>query len=201
MAVSRLSQQSLQQAFPKGNTFWDGTTATSAFDSLGSVTLASATNTITFTNIPQTYTHLHLKAYLQANGPGAGAYGDFAYFNSDSTESYRRHGLYGDGSSASAYVTSGSSDNSKGGFFNYWGATGSIFATSVADILDYSNTNKFKTVRAIAGADNNGSGSIVLTSCLWRKTEAISSITFQPNLGFGGFVYNPGSTISLYGVK
>jgi S-formylglutathione hydrolase FrmB len=98
MAVSRLSQQSLQQAFPKGNTFWDGTTATSAFDSLGSVTLASATNTITFTNIPQTYTHLHIRASLQANGPGASSYGDFAYFNSDSTESYQRHGLFGDGS-------------------------------------------------------------------------------------------------------
>jgi hypothetical protein len=201
MAVSRLSQQSLQQAFPKGNTFWDGTTATSAFDSLGSVTLASATNTITFTNIPQTYTHLHIRASLQANGPGAGSYGDFAYFNSDSTESYQRHGLFGDGSSAGSYATSGSSDNSKGGFFTYWGTTGSIFAAGVADILDYSNTNKFKTVRSITGTDNNGSGGIVFTSCLWRKTAGITSITFQPNLGFGAFVYNPGSTISLYGVK
>ena len=95
MAVSRLSQQSLQNAFPKGNTVWDGTTATSAFDSLGSVYLTASTGTITFSSIPQTYTHIQLRVFSRdARAETNDAL--YVQVNGDSTSGrYVSHGMSG----------------------------------------------------------------------------------------------------------
>ena len=107
MAVSRLSQQSIQQSFPKGNTLWDGTTATSAFDSLGSVLVPSGgLATITFSNIPQTYTHLQLRSSCLTAGWLT------MRFNSNSTTgNYFGHEIRGNGTSATAQSQIGFATN------------------------------------------------------------------------------------------
>jgi hypothetical protein len=64
------------------------------------------------------------------------------------------------------------------------------------DILDYANTNKFKTTRTLEGYDANGSGNVSLTSGLWQSTSAINSITIT---AVGTF--NQYSQFALYGVK
>ena len=198
MAVSRLSKQSLQQAFPKGNTVWDGTTSTSAFDTLGSVYLNTATSTITFSNIPQTYTHLEIRSFA-ANSSSTGQYVKLI-FNSDSASgTYSEHHLAGNGTAASS---GGNASFNNGGFFWAMGIPGtnntSVFGAGVTSILDYANTNKYKTVRSLDGFDANGSGGVNLVSNNWRSNSAITSITLTPNESNNFRQY---SSFALYGIK
>ena len=68
----------------------------------------------------------------------------------------------------------------------------------IVDVLDYANTNKFKTIRNLEGFDVNGSGGLVaLTSGLYRSTSAITSIKLTPNAGN----YAQYSHFALYGIK
>ena len=65
------------------------------------------------------------------------------------------------------------------------------------DILDYSNTNKYKTARVLGGMDFNGSGSASLQSGLWMSTSAVTSITCIS----AGNNWTTGTQIALYGVN
>jgi hypothetical protein len=42
------------------------------------------------------------------------------------------------------------------------GITASVYSAGVIDILDYANTNKYKTMRILDGTDANGSGEAFL---------------------------------------
>jgi hypothetical protein len=74
-----------------------------------------------------------------------------------------------------------------------------MFAAGVIDILDYTNTNKYTTVRILAGQNvNSTSGeAISLTSGLWMSSSAVTSITLT------GRTTNIGqySNFALYGIK
>lgn len=197
MAVSRLSQQSIQQAFPKGNTIWDGVTNTSAFDSLGTAIAPSAgLSSFTFSNIPSTYTHLQLRGILRTNDTGSWNNQQMV-FNSDGGSNYAFHTLSGDGSNASASGTA--STTSFNDFMR--GASNSltagIFGVVILDILDYANTNKNKTFRALQGGDSNGGGVVGMTSGVYLSNNAIHTIRINPS---GGTAI-AGSSFSLYGVK
>jgi hypothetical protein len=78
------------------------------------------------------------------------------------------------------------------------GDTANIFGENVADILDYKDTNKFKTMRVIYGLDVNGAGEVGLTSSNWRSTTAITSLVITLNTG-SNFAAN--SSFQLYGIK
>lgn len=197
MAINRFSQSSVQSGLPKFDTFWDGTTATSAFDSLGSVLVSTATSTVTFSNIPQTYSHLELRSYA-ANSATNNQYIKIV-FNSDTNANYAEHHLSGNGSTVTA---GGNASYNNGGF--YWGmglpgtALSNVFGAGVTTILDYANTNKYKTVRSLDGFDGNGSGGVEIVSSLWQSTSAITSITLTVN---GSNNFQPYSQLSLYGIK
>jgi hypothetical protein len=70
------------------------------------------------------------------------------------------------------------------------------------DILDYANTNKFKTIRGLSGWNNNdtvdGNGSVRFISGLWRNTAAITSLKIVPEAAVNFKQY---SSFALYGVK
>jgi hypothetical protein len=188
MAVSRLSQQSLQNAFPKGNTVWDGTTATSAFDSLGAVVVPSAGQaSITFSSIPQTYTHLQIRCLWETNIAD-----NLGLTLNGSTAPVRIHSLYGAGTSAVAL-----SDTA-----NYLsiqvGTSTTTFYAGIIDLLDYTNTNKNKTVRMFGGVDFNGSGVVFLSSGLYDTTSAVSSLTLQT---LSSRTFPQYSSFALYGIK
>jgi hypothetical protein len=120
-------------------------------------------------------------------------------YNSDFTAAdYADHGLVGDGSSASAYSVVGGLTSGALGFVASGSYTSSAFGACVWDILDYTNTNKYKTDRCLSGADSNGFGQIRLTSGLWMKTNAITTIT----IGSGNSAtLQQYSSFALYGVK
>jgi hypothetical protein len=171
-----------------------------AYDSLATVTVPSGgLASVTFAGIPQTYKHLQIRG-IAKNGTTAGDTTTIlAQFNGDTTYTnyFGRHLLYGDGSTAAAAAnnSSGFTGGAAGSIASQ--STSNIFAASIIDILDYSNTSKNKTVRTLAGFDYNGSGGINFISSLWINTSAITSITLKPFVD----TFAQYSQFSLYGVK
>lgn len=190
MAVSRLTQTTLQNGFEKFNRIWDERSAVGSMEAISAVTLSAAQASVEFNNIPGTYSHLQLR--IMSLGSADVAQSLSAKYNGDTGSNYSSHWIYGDGSNVGA----GSTANDSIQYFGF-----SLFSTnpnsSIVDILDYSNTNKFKTMRCFTGSDRNGSGSIWLFSGSWRNTNAITSITITPNSGS----FNTNSAFSLYGIK
>jgi hypothetical protein len=74
-------------------------------------------------------------------------------------------------------------------------ATG-IFSAGTLQILDYTNTSKFKTGIFKSAVDGGTSGGVSASIGLYRSTAAINSIMIQTN---GNYV--AGSTFTLYGIK
>ena len=167
-----------------------------AYDSIATTTLATATSTITFSSIPATYTHLQIR--ILARGTVASAFASIGLrFNNDSATNYSAHILGGDGSSASA-TADVSSTSMNSGILAGGNAAASIFGAVIIDILDYADTNKYKTTRGIGANDQNGSGILRFASGSWRSTSAVTSIQMTENLG-GNFAQY--SSFALYGIK
>lgn len=162
--------------------------ATNSYESIATVNLSSAASSVTFSSIPTTYTHLQVRGIMAPSGASSSTN---IQFNSDTTTTnYYYHRLQGDGATANA---------ASGNLYRILDGTGTTtyYQSFVIDILDYANTNKYKTTRALAGYDANGSGQINLTSNLWKNTAAITTITFTldtPNI-------NTNSSFALYGIK
>lgn len=73
-----------------------------SYESIQTVTVGTATSTMTFTSIPSTYTHLQIRGML--NGTAAGTYNNVRMgFNSDGGANYSSHVLYGDGGTAAGF--------------------------------------------------------------------------------------------------
>lgn len=154
---------------------------------------ATADLTVTFSSIPSTYKHLQIRAIALSNSDSVPV---LMRFNSDSGSNYSWHTLNGQGGAAASGAGASASSviltlNANRGLnaSNPW--------AYVIDILDYTDTNKYTTVRALHGADYNGSGEINLTSGNWRNTAAVSTITLS--MASSGF--NQYSHFALYGIK
>jgi hypothetical protein len=172
------------------------------FESIATVTVGSGgAADVEFTSIPATYTHLQVRAIMQSNRGTYSLDDVFCRINNDVGSNYAFHKLYGDGSSASAENHSTQSYMSIS--FTSSSATANIFGALVLDVLDYANTNKYKTLRNLGGMDINGTtagygGRIGLISGLWQSTSAVTSIKFYPQ---NGTQFNQYSHFALYGIK
>jgi hypothetical protein len=187
MAVTRLTTNGLT------GTKYDIASADNYYmEPIATTLVGSTTNSVTINNIPSGYKNLQLRWILQlTNGSGELD----LRFNSDSGTNYSYHRIYGQGTSAvaeaginTAYATVG-----------YYATATSVFNGAVIDILDYSNTNKFKTVRSLNGMDTNGGGLVLFDSSCWRNTAPITSITIFSKDTNRDLAAN--SRISLYGIK
>lgn len=168
------------------------TPSTTAYESIETQTLGvSGALSVTFSSIPSTYTHLQIR-YIARNSSLAN--NTIIRFNGDSATNYSTHYLVGNGSSASA----GAEVSSTYIYTDILSQTSTSFAPTVVDILDYANTNKYKTVRSLSGIDMNGSGTVWLASGAWRNTAAITSLTFSMPAGFTFAQY---TQFALYGIK
>jgi len=191
VAISRLSDSSIQDGFPKYTSLWDGRSAVGSMEAITEITLSSAQSLITFSNIPQTYTHLHVRTFVKGSANDQDVW---VNFNNDTGSNYSEHRIYGNGTT----VTSGGlAPSSKIEYFGRSGSGTSVFGASTVDILDYTNTNKYKTIRSLTGWDSNGSGFIMFTSGNWRSTSAITSMVITPQSG----TFSQYSSFALYGVK
>ena len=160
----------------------------SSYESIASTTVgAGGSSTVTFSSIPSTYTHLQIRSLNRGGSSGN------VRFNSDTGNNYTRHYLEGTGTSA---VAGGASSQP---YIDIFGntTTASIFAVNIIDILDYANTNKYKTARNLSGVDTNGGGYVGIQSGLWMNSSAISTIT----LTSAGGNFAQYSSFALYGIK
>jgi hypothetical protein len=156
---------------------------------LASFTIPSTgTGTIDFTNIPQTYKHLQIRAvYNNVNTPRNVR----MTLNSSITSTYW-HYVYGLGTGLG---TAGSSTQNL--FTVQDGISSTNMYAMVVDIVDYTNTNKNKTLRTLLGYDNNGNGFAQISSNLYVTTSAITAI----RLFIDDFSFVSGSQFALYGIK
>jgi hypothetical protein len=158
---------------------------------------AGGAATITFSSIPSTYQHLQIRVLARTNR-SAGVDIMSMRMNSDTGNNYSDHLVYGDGSTVQT------DRNSTYGKINIQrvasdNLSASIFSPFVIDILDYANSNKYKTIRYLGGFDANGSGRSAFGSGLWQNTAAITSITLE-GLEYTSN-YNQYSSFALYGIK
>jgi hypothetical protein len=205
MAISRFSDSSIQDGIPKYDSIWDGTTAVGSMDSLGVVLLSSSQSSITFSNIPQTYSHLQIRISGKTVATALEQYNPRIRFNSDTGSNYTLHFFRGYGTT----VDKGASTSQTAGwagvsaFPSSNAAYANMFGTSVVDIIDYTNTFKNKSIKTIggfeangAGNNNNEAGQIFFASSLWMSTSAITSITIYSDSDFA-----QNSNFTLYGIK
>jgi hypothetical protein len=170
--------------------------ANTSYESIATVTVGSGgASAIDFNSIPSTYKHLQLRFMIKSgsssNDFSIGANGSFSIANSSS------HSLVGNGSSASVGSWTSQSfvspTNSGVGTSSF--PSGSIGA-GIIDILDYTSTNKTKTIRMLWGSDQNGAGFVSLFSGSLNTTSAMTSFNL-----FNGFNWAQYSSFALYGIK
>jgi hypothetical protein len=151
---------------------------------ISSTTLTSATNTISFTSIPGTYTDL---VYVFEGTMTSGT-DMMVQFNSDTGTNYSSTRLYGNGTSAVS--TRQTSDTA------FYPAIGSLAnrQSIIFNIMNYASTTTYKT-----GIDraNNPAANVGAHVNLWRSTSAITRIDI---IGASSGTFSIGSTFTLYGI-
>jgi len=171
----------------------------STYTPIYSQTLSAATASITFSNIPTTFTDLVL--VMSAATTHTLATFPYMRFNGDSTTNYSGTELYGTGSAASSIRDT---SRSRG-----WIAFDVSISNTVGDaistvnVMNYSNVTTYKTWlarygRAGSTLDYQGTAGFV---GLWRSTAAITSLEFRNSRGDVDYNFASGSTFTLYGIK
>ena len=160
----------------------------------------SGVSTYTFSNIPQTYSHLELRI-----------------FNKDSRSPiYSSTAFRVNGDTASNYFTEGPQIDKRGVFApspnpnstslqanaNPGSSNSNYYGSGFVKILNYSRTDRFKSTYAVGGYvaldDGSNEGGLITHQIgAWLNTNAINSITLLS----GGGNWQSGSIASLYGIK
>ncbi len=175
-----------------------------SYESIATTTITSTgVGSVTFSSIPQGYKHLQLRFIARSSTTNAGE--SLILTLTDTNQSYYySHQLYGQGSTVSAAAFSATAPYigipSGGNISNAFGA-------GVLDVLDYTDTNKYKTMRVLGGMDtNSGTGQqyawVGSASGLYSKdTTAITSVSAGVYIYSGGTGFAVGSQFALYGIK
>jgi hypothetical protein len=160
---------------------------TPTYTPLATVTLGSDAATVTFSSIPATYRDLIL--VINGKTTRSGTENDIRVtFNSDTGSNYSYVTMGGNGSSALSYQSGSIA------YIPVPNAGTSATAISILQIMDYSATDKHKTV--IAKGDS-AAWFASATAGRWASTTALTSISFISSVT-GNIA--TGTTASLYGV-
>lgn len=201
MAVSRGATSSLVQGLPKYRSMLGGNTAYSpaSFESIATLTSNGSVGTLTFTSIPQTYKHLHVRGIVRSTNAGTSTNPIEMRFNA--TGGYAKQNMLGSGSAPSASA-SASIGNIYVGISPSAGFNANIVGVFYVDILDYTDTTKYKVARGFSGIDANGAGSNVgvqfTSGMIYNSTVAVTSLEFADDNGNN---LSSLTEIALYGIK
>jgi hypothetical protein len=170
-----------------------------AYDVLASVTISSATPSISFTGIPTGYTHLQISGLVRT-ATSAVYDAVFMRINGDAAANYFRHLILSDGTNTPQSYGYANESKLNVGYMAGNTAEANSFGVFVTDIVDYTATTKYKTMKSIGGQNNNSVGSayVNMSSGAWANTSAVSSLTFYTESGSNFSQY---TQINLYGVK
>jgi hypothetical protein len=159
--------------------------------------LSGAASTVSFNNIPQVFNHL--KVLLSARSDASTNLVDVTLrFNGDSGISYWGETAYaqGPGTTQNALVFRASTEQL--GIMQGASANANFCGENTFDILNYTNTTFYKTVKSNSSACTtlNSTNVVRYSAFAWSSTSAITSITVIPSSG--NFV--AGSIFFLYGI-
>lgn len=163
------------------------------YEPISTTTLGSATATITFSSIPQTYTDLVLVIFGANSNADANDTG-YMQYNSDTGNNYSDTIVYTEGNTPTSFRTTNS--NAIGLWTIMGGTNTSRYSSIIVNFQNYSNTTTYKTTLNRIGTPTSSGGWTNMSVGLWRNTNAISSI-----LVGGGSNWRSGSTFTLYGIK
>lgn len=159
---------------------------TAQYTALANTTLGSTVSSVTFSSISGSYRDLMVVVMPIASSSG---YGLGLRFNADSGSNYLFVTALGNGSSTASGLNTTTRT-----YLNYSTTVPTTSQTiSIGHIMDYSATDKHKTILARGNASSNGTEMI---AGRWANTAAITTVEVQ-FLGNGV----SGSTVALYGVK
>lgn len=166
-----------------------------AFELLETTVLGADVASVSFSSLGSysAYKHLQVRAVLQDTG---GNQLRISFNNTVAGTDYAVHRLQGDGSSVSAQQLN-ATDNIVLASLPSRGNESNTFMGWIVDFLDFSNTNKNKTVKAITGTAQASYRRTGLYTGLWASTAAITTITFLVSSGS----ITSGSRLSLYGIR
>lgn len=179
---------------PLGILSSSGAGAAGAFELISTQVLTGTAASVTFGSIPSTFKHLQLRITTRGGNTATSQDDVLIQFNNDTGNNYSFHTLQANGSSVTSvnvgtytfgYIGLGPSSTN----------TANAYSGAIVDILDYANTNKNKTTRALFGYKGSDSW-LGLVSSGWYSTSAITSLKLT-----AGFSFLTGSRFSLYGVK
>lgn len=170
--------------------------AVGAFESIATYT-GTATSIVTFSSIPGTFDHLHLRITARGGGTGSTIYSNVRA-NGDSNGNYTYHYFEDTGVDS---ISSGSVTSSTAMYSAYiagGGSSANYHSIDLIDILDYANVNKYKTFH-YSGVPYDGSDgrAAVMTGAWMNKTSAITSISIESSAGN----WTANSHFALYGIK
>jgi hypothetical protein len=161
---------------------------TPTYTPLATVTLGSAATSVTFGSIPATYRDLILvySPFYSTSGNAAVT----MRFNSDAGSNYSTVRMYGNGSTTTSDTNPAPAGTNgiDAGFFN------DTISSAIQQIMDYSATDKHKTV--LGRHTLTGTGFVLAQAARWASTSAITSISLTSD----GKSFAIGNVFSLYGV-
>ena len=155
---------------------------TPTYTALANITLGSSASSVTFSSIPATYRDL----VLVLAGTISASNGMYLRINGDTGANYTAVYAYGNGTLAisdTALVFNGL----------YAGNFTTTITNSVNQIMDYSATDKHKTM---IQRGNDSAALTIMTAARWANTSAITSVQVMPSSG----TLSTGFTASLYGI-
>lgn len=156
------------------------------YESIATVDVTSTSQAV-FSSIPTTYTDLRIVATFLQNVDSP----IYLLINNDSDINYNGIYLRGDGSAVSAGVFVNQSSFTTS--FNSWGGYPAFITW---DLMNYTNTNEYKTVLYENSATNSGQNDTSKYAGTYRgSTNRISTLKVFTNASFNS------GTITLYGIK
>jgi hypothetical protein len=167
---------------------------------LQSISLSSPATSINFNSIPTQFNHLQIRMSGRTNRGSSTMGYIYLRFNGDTGNNYSTRNMYGQGSSVSGEGYS-SQPYIFAGLFSGDTGTANCFGVSVIDILEYTKTDRNKTIKAISGYNQNTTDSnsqIRAMSGSWMNLNSITSISL---FEVGGNSFQQYSKFDLYGIS
>ena len=160
--------------------------ATGTYAPIASITLSSNTPSVTFSSIPQYYRDLVL--VVRGRGSSADNF-YYLYLNADTGSNYSRTEMYGTGGTATSTTI---------GNLIPITLTSAAEGSNIAQIFDYSTTDKHKTILWRNDATVSSGAKVLSGTGRWSNTSAVNTLEIE---GYNGVTLLAGSNISLYGIE
>lgn len=172
------------------------------FEHISTVDVSSDVSTISFSSLPQTYSHLKVFVSAYSNKSYSDNVNYYMYFNGDGSTNYINAFMGGNNAMGS--------QNNPGiycGQAVYWtgyGGDGNARNhnyVSETTLVDYKSTAKWKAATVLEGGHiGEANVSVGAGGGVWKNTAAISSITFHQPYATSSAFRAP-TKISIFGVK